>query len=277
VILSSAVVEHHVVRPVRADGPDVAHLIDERVRDDKYAAGDPVRRAGSNTAVAVDGTRLQPAHTQAAARASGAAHENATALDRRARTSGSEADQVRANDHLRVALLVPEGKGAGYDFDPVSLRAHAEGARIGRNDIDRLNLDVAAANLVAGEQLDHADDAQLSQHQPTQSVDMGIVVESTLAGLRAQLEVVDAVVGRQTHAVLPSGKIQGHTGSLSSESLAGAQAKGGKPVECVEYDDLSNRAIRGTCDEFRGVGDLSLLTHAARVPRRSSLAVRSTS
>src|SRR6185437_10463593 len=93
------IVEHHIVDAISDDRTAIADDVDVSAVNREDAAGDLVRRAGSNPSIAVDRIGLQTPHVEPAALVAGAADENAAAANRSPVAAGRKADKVRTDDH----------------------------------------------------------------------------------------------------------------------------------------------------------------------------------
>ena len=82
-------------------------------------------------------------------------------MDRHARAARAQSGEIGADRGRGVGLLVPQRERTGHDLHAIALRPLIIAACIGRDDIDAVRLDMAAAHPVAGEQPHRAGDAQV--------------------------------------------------------------------------------------------------------------------
>ena len=144
------------------------------------AAGDLVRRAGRDPAIAVDRIGLQPPHVEPPACVAGAADEDAAAANRRAVAAGRKADEVGADDHAVVGLHVPERERAVDDIDAVAVRPVFLAARVGRDDVEAVHVDMAAAHFVARQNPNAAGRRHAAQFDPAEAGHGGVVEDRAL-------------------------------------------------------------------------------------------------
>src|SRR5262249_142622 len=167
---------------------------------------------------------------------------------------GGQANQVRRDRNPPICLLIPQHERTRDDLHAVALRAVAITPRIRSDDIDMLRLDGATAYLVTRQELYHPNRAQISQHQATEVLDVGVVEECTAVDVRVQLDVFDLVVAPQLDTILTGGEAQGHARTRSPQRLTGRQAKRPQSRQGSCDDQVANRRTGGPPRYFRPGG-----------------------
>ena len=94
-----------------------------------------------------------------------------------------------------------EHECAGNDLDAVARGTPIVGTRVGSDDMDVVNLDVAATHFVVGEQTYRTRDAQSAHFKNSEPLHTGIVEQRTPVGRRDESEVGNDVVGGELHAI----------------------------------------------------------------------------
>src|SRR5205823_3381309 len=112
--------EHHIVDAIGHNRPTIPHQIDMGAIDAEDAAGDLVRRTGSDLTIAVDRFGLQALHHKPATLVAAATYEDAAAQNGCAVAASREAGEIRADDDVVVSLHVPQGESALQDVDAVA-------------------------------------------------------------------------------------------------------------------------------------------------------------
>src|SRR5579864_7500050 len=222
------IVEHHVVDAIGYDRASIAHDINMSAVNREDAAGDLVRRAGCDPAIAVDRIGLQTPHVEPTTLVAGAADKDAAAANRRTVASSREADEVRADDDAVVGLHVPERERAVDDIDAVAVRPFFLAAGVSRDNVEAVHIDMAAAHLVARQNLHTSGRCHVAQFDPAKAGYGGIVEDRALVRRRVEPDIMNPVIGRQLKTISSGGEGDGSPVTVAAQRLSGRKANGGR-------------------------------------------------
>ncbi len=248
------IVEYHVVDAVGHDRPAIPDDVDIGAVDGKDAAGDLVSRAGRNATIAVDRIGFQPPHVEPAGLVTAAADENAAAANRRAVAARREADEIGADNHAGVLLHVPERECPVDDIDAVTVRPLLLAAGVGCDNVEPGDIDMAAAHLVASENLNAAGRRDAAQFDPPEACDGGIVEYRSLVRGGVKTNIVNPIIRRKLKSVGSGVEGDGRVFVLTPQELSGSEANG-RHVDQIAVDDNSlDACVLGQGDQFFSSG-----------------------
>ncbi len=267
------VVQHHVVDAVGHDRAAVAHLVDVRVEDGEHATGDLVRRAFRDAAVAVDRTRIELRHHEAASGKTGAADEDAAAANRCAFAARRQSDQVGADGHALVRLHVPQRERPLQNVDAEADRPVGIRTRVRAHDVQAVDVDMAALHGVSRQELYLPGDSEVGQPHAPQAGDCRVVEDGALVGRRRQLQSADFVVGAELQAVDAIGKLDRCQGAFPVQRLPGCETEGRRILQRAAHDDPADRRVQRRRDQ--GIDRLGKLVCRAGIGHGAFLACTS--
>ena len=212
--------------------------------------GDLVRRARRNSAIAVNRIGLQTPHIEAAGSVAAAADENAAAANRRAVASGREADEVCTDHHGGILLHIPERERTVDDIDAVAVWPFILAAGVRGDDVEPVHIDVAAAHLVAGEDLNTASSGYAAQLDPPQGRDGRIVEDCTLGRGSVQTNVVNPIVRGKLNTVAPGGESNPRLIVFATQRLSRRKPDGWRVGQIAAYNNLMDARILGCRDQM---------------------------
>jgi len=251
----SPVVQHHVVHPVGRHGTKVAHDVDSGAVYGENAAADLVRRPGRDLRIAVDRIGLQVRYQEASSLVARTADEDSAAQHRSANAPCGQAREIGGDDDAFVGLHIPERKRTLDHVDAVAVGPVGLCARIRCDDVQSLDLDVSATDLVARQDLDLSRRGDPGKGQVTQTFNACVIEDGSLVRGGAEANVSDLVVGRKLQSFDARRETNLGAISFAPQRLPGRKPHGWRVSYASAHLDLANLAVPGCRYQFTRRGD----------------------